>query len=1075
MNYDYCLRMIRALLSSPDSNEAQKKELFISYLRNIFADDNLSSEEIESKIDNLSRGAETYVSTLPSTTNQSTKGFIDTFSGTIVIEFKKDLKNIALYNEAINGLKKYIASLWNESGVESSFGAISSDGLNWYVWRPVPSEILDKPEYNSDLVKLELAEKVEISEANEANSRHLTHFLHRILFKENLTQVSSENLKRDFGLNSNLFSLVYEQILNIVKQASKTTEVDLAIELWNKQQTYNAINIPSIDIEAYAKQTYLLILSRLMVAANFKEKDTLDNKDDTLKDILNGEYFYNSLKLKNFVDYDFFGWIAQDDWVYEFIPIVRPLFHNLLTYDFSNSGQENLVQLIYDEMLPESRKSELGQTSTPSDLVDSVISNLFADESEFRYLDPACGCGSFIRSALSYVKIKYQDYGPNEKIRIIKNAVTGIDIDPIAVILSKSIWAITLADIIKDIEEPVEIPIYHADSLFITGDSMLSHQKDLDTQTTTIMFDDSAIEIPKRTLLNMDVFDSLIEWSNTKAKTIKEKYELKGNTQLLDPKSITEETLVNILGSDFCSELSDSEKELLANGVASLVNNLAERMIQDRDGIWAFVLSNNYRPSLLAGNFDIIATNPPWLTISSLPNVPYKDQLKSLSKAFKVNPRGATFLHSEISTIFALHNVKHFLKEDGKAAFIMPRSIFDADNHQPFRERKFNELVPFGIREIWDLADVENLFKLPSCVLFGEKNNLNTEKLSYIYSHFVSSLNIEDGSENGYLTLCTLADKNAWLKVDYDERIHVEGHEAYNSFREGADLFPRTGLFVDILEESQSICKITTADSEVKNTNNKRLKGIEFKGFTERQYIFQTVTSNNLLPFLIPENALPNVVLPVSEIDDRLMILNEDELIDKGHTHIHKWLQNINKKEPTKKDIYEAVNYRNKLTNQDYKQYSYLVHCGAGGSIPCAGIQRKHFSEYNFVADQTTYVYGTNDENEAYYLIGVINAYEAFSNTIEPFQARGDFGTRHIHKLIYKIIPEFDINNQVHNEIVTLAKQLEENAMQVVEENEEITNVYIRVQNRRTRLRNALNENLKNALNSKVLQILSAN
>ncbi|MFP3648368.1 hypothetical protein, partial [Paraburkholderia sp. SIMBA_054] len=83
-------------------------------------------------------------------------------------------------------------------------------------------------QYTADMVNLELVEQLSVNQANESNAQHLTIFLERILLDENLLTLTADNIQRDFGLNSNLFAVVYPQLLKIVQDSSHESEVKLA-------------------------------------------------------------------------------------------------------------------------------------------------------------------------------------------------------------------------------------------------------------------------------------------------------------------------------------------------------------------------------------------------------------------------------------------------------------------------------------------------------------------------------------------------------------------------------------------------------------------------------------------------------------------------------------------------------------------------------------------------------------------------------------------------------------------------------------------------------------------------------
>ena len=80
--------------------------------------------------------------------------------------------------------------------------------------------------------------------------------------------------------------------------------------------------------------------------------------------------------------------------------------------------------------------------------------------------------------------------------------------------------------------------------------------------------------------------------------------------------------------------------------------------------------------------------------------------------------KGANFPHLEIAAIFLSYCTNYFLKEEGKLAFVLPRSFFSADHHDNTRSGKAKGLK---LTDIWDLQEVHPLFRIPSCVLFLKK------------------------------------------------------------------------------------------------------------------------------------------------------------------------------------------------------------------------------------------------------------------------------------------------------------------------------------------------------------------
>lgn len=98
---------------------------------------------------------------------------------------------------------------------------------------------------------------------------------------------------------------------------------------------------------------------------------------------------------------------------------------------------------------------------------------------------------------------------------------------------------------------------------------------------------------------------------------------------------------------------------------------------------------------------------------------------------------------------------------------------------------------------------------------------------------------------------------------------------------------------------------------------------------------------------------------------------------------------------------------------------------GASGKYPCAAVQKVDINELKFIADQTTYVAEINDEDEAYYIVAILNS-GYLRKAIEDFQSEGAFDKRHIHKIPFLFIPRYDYKDEKHVKIAELSKELSE-------------------------------------------------
>lgn len=1069
-----CIKLLKSVLSRPNMNETQLKETFVLYLIPMFPD-----TECRSRLEAFPQGAEEHVVTLTSSETKSTWGFIDTLHGKLVIEFKANLAKKRARREGILELRRYVSALWTQHGPDSSFCGVLTDVLRWELYRPVPTKQPKDGKYNADMVSLELVESVKIEEATHDSAQSLLLLLKRILIDENLSALSAENLLTDFGDFGGHYSWLLPEINKIVAEAAEKQDVELLLSLWRKYQYYNAREFESGDeYYYYSRQVYVVLLSRILVAILFTTSSDMDSGVDAIRDILTGRLDSVRRRITNLVVRDFFGWITDAPWIDRFIPIALHLYHGLRSYDFTTAREQNVLRLVYDNLLPETRRDELGQHSTPEILAKEIVSDVLEGrEPPYRCLDPACGSGTFLQLILQETLSRLDSaLNADEQLRILVDTVTGIDIDPVAVTISKAVWAMTLSDLLNKAQSRVTIPVYLADSLFLakSGSNRMGATR-TQNELHHIVFDDTRIAVPGQLLDNMRAFDKFVIFCNQVAKRAVELHSGK-------PKKLKDLISETWLGrSETITQIAadiNLEEPTLASAAESFVYELACRIIAKRNGVWAFVVSNSYRPSFLAGRFDIIVTNPPWLTMSSLSEPNYENQLKLRAGSYSVIPAGQSFLHLEIATTFLLHSVSHFLRSDGVCAFVLTRSIFDGDNHDPFRRGAYSkgELpVPLVISKIWDLESVENLFRIPSCIVFGRKGSLEEVRPDEpIPGRIISSLPIDASTaRDAIISLRRLGTKTAWsYSGGMYEDILREGHYRL-WFRQGADLMPRTALFVETVTEQYTLpalVEVQTSEIEVNNRLGKVLKGRCFRGLVNSCYLFRTVTSNVLLPFHILDDKLPLVLLPVKFVNGKPVVLSSMEQTMAGHSDTAEWFDTIDD-EPEIKDnkIGDRIDYRGKLTRQEYTEWKYLVHYGASGKDICAAVQTGHRDlDFPFIADQTTYVYGTNDEREASYIAGVLNA-PVLNDRVRDFQAKGLFGARHIHKKVLDLIPEYEAENNDHKRITGIALSAATKAAECV--NEAMTNLSTSLGRRRRLLREEISDELSelNPIVEKVL------
>lgn len=132
-----------------------------------------------------------------------------------------------------------------------------------------------------------------------------------------------------------------------------------------------------------------------------------------LQEILQS-YFNRVLRIdyETIFDTDFIDTAAFPD-SQEVIAEVEQLVRVLRKYDFSTLGFE-IVGRIFERLIPEDERHNLGQYFTHPDVVDIIVRFCLRHE-DAKVLDPACGAGTFLVRAYYHKKLMNQ-HKPHEEI-----------------------------------------------------------------------------------------------------------------------------------------------------------------------------------------------------------------------------------------------------------------------------------------------------------------------------------------------------------------------------------------------------------------------------------------------------------------------------------------------------------------------------------------------------------------------------------------------------------------------------------------------------------------------------------
>ena len=185
-----------------------------------------------------------------------------------------------------------------------------------------------------------------------------------------------------------------------------------ALRKWYREQNLAFTSIEK-DVDKVARQTAYLIINKILFydLLQAKRPDKLDpleipkslTKGSLLKNTLQG-YFNNALDIdyETIFTTDFIDEVAFPDYK-EVIKELKDLISVLQRYDFGKLGYD-IIGRIFERLIPEDERHNLGQYFTRSDVIDLILGFCLNHEDD-TVLDPSCGTGSFLKRAYQQKKL----------------------------------------------------------------------------------------------------------------------------------------------------------------------------------------------------------------------------------------------------------------------------------------------------------------------------------------------------------------------------------------------------------------------------------------------------------------------------------------------------------------------------------------------------------------------------------------------------------------------------------------------------------------------------------------------
>lgn len=998
-------------------SEAGRAFLFLEFTRDIFKQADIQY------LEKLYPDLEKYIKLKSRTV--AVRGRPDAFLGNLIIEFKEKLVSPSL-DEARSELKRYVAILWSKQAKSRTpYLAIATDGERFDVYRP-RTTVAEGETVAPDAVILDGIDALDLRRTKPGDA--FVWFDRYVLYKT-LRPATAEDFSKEFGLDKPAFRDAAGLLRGEWKQVKETT-------LYDQWAAFlRVVYGQSVESEElFIRHAYLATLAKLLAYSSFSG-GALPVLDEQITEILEGRIFSEKWGVNNFLEEDFFSWVARGAMG---LKAARVILERLAAYDLSTVDEDVLKALYQDLVDPEARH-DLGEYYTPDWLAEYMIGQAMTRPTE-SVVDPACGSGTFLAAAIRKKRAELsKKLSKDELLNHILATVQGMDVHPLAVILSRTTYLISLGtELLNSRKGSIAIPVYMADSIRLPEESMeIYHQVEVYRKEADGLY----LRIPGKIAEEPALADSCVETIKDYANMI-----AKGE----EPK---EEAFLNLLSQRIPALARGDGSRAVAGVLYETSKAMAQLIERKRDTVWAFILKNIYKPLFLhKQRFDVVIGNPPWISYRYIESTDYQDFLKHLIlQDYQLLPsaRAELITQLDLATLFFLRCSDLYMEKGGVIAFVMPRAIFVSDQHDAFRSGPSKPRLRFS--KLIDLEAVEPLFKVPACVILATQG-----KTTYP----VQGIKVE-GKLPTKNSRFMLAEKNLrFLDQKYGlyrigARTFLENQEFeevlkaieagkrspyYESFTQGATIVPRQIWFIEpvvhpTLGIDPSTPELRTSTRAIERAKEE-YKDVRVEGRVENRFLYLVATGSELVPFGHLE--LPLCVLPIEPAGNEFRILRSADAGNRGFSHLKEWLQKAESiwakkrgEKAKKMDLYAWLDYTGKLTKQNPRSKfkvlyntsgTYLVSCIADNGPRQVSIDGINLRTPGIVADAKTYFFDTDNEEEALYLCGFLNA-PIVDKLIKPMQSRGLFGERDIHKKVLELpIPKFNPKNELHRGLVELAR-----------------------------------------------------
>ena len=436
---------------------------------------------------------------------------------------------------------------------------------------------------------------------------------------------------------------------------------------------------------------------------------------EALRELESGGVF-RSFGIVNFLEGDYFSWYLEelDE---KLADVIAEVVRRLSDYEPATPQLEpefarDLLKRLYQDLVPEGIRHNLGEYYTPDWLADFILNEvglslkrleeLGKDNPtkplELRVLDPACGSGTFLVRYIARLReYAREHYVEDVLLDYLLNNVVGYDLNPLAVLTARTNYLLMIADLPR--RGTIEIPIYLTDSL------MIEKRSTMVGMTYVLKTVVGEFQIPT-TIVDRGLLPGIL---NEVTNALRNRY--------------TPGDFRNRLRYRF-KDLGEDELKVLTD-LYTLLLRLEE---EGKDEVWVSIIRNAFAP-IMKGRFDYVVGNPPWVNWENLPEGYRQVSMELWAKYGLARTVKAGAFKRDLAMLFLARAFDLYLKPGGRLGFLLPFSVFKTQAGAGFREFLASKARILIIHDMVSLRPFEGVTNMTSAVIIEKPQDAGTPVL----------------------------------------------------------------------------------------------------------------------------------------------------------------------------------------------------------------------------------------------------------------------------------------------------------------------------------------------------------